>query len=537
MKPLPQWAGPLCAAVAGCLAALLLLEAGLVAGGRWVLALRDRANRAEQRAGGEGADDDGASRILCLGESITLNSYPPRLAAELEKRVPGARFRVFDQALPSTDSNYEVNVMDETCDRFSPDVVIVMMGVNDRRDPVLFRDYFGKAAFYRKMRVYRFGRFILSELFSPGNPEWDRINESQVWSPAPFGDVIEGNLRALPENSPGWFEALLKRHSLRGEGAQLLAAYNRAAALFPARFGLQDYYLLLLVRVFLPAGDLESAENILTWVSEADPADPVAPTLLVKLLAQRGDAAGAMRLAALLEARGVPKFFDGTGLDRLLHDEPSYDDVVFNLDALGWFAQTDRLLNGALKVFPGSPIFWHAVLRTLMNRGDFAAMRLKLQEPEVVAVFGPAWCARATRVCSEALGDAARAGACAGELRELEGGTVNRMTAGNLRTLARKALAKNVQMVCMSYPMHPVAPLEGVLRDFAKTVVFVDNEAVFRKAVARGGYARYFLDVYGGDFGHLTAEGARVLAENVADGIAPLFAAKPAPAPREKAAP
>ena len=50
-------------------------------------------------------------------------------------------------------------------------------------------------------------------------------------------------------------------------------------------------------------------------------------------------------------------------------------------------------------------------------------------------------------------------------------------------------------------------------------VIFVDNERIFKDAVKREGYKEYFKDMFGGDFGHCTPKGNRLLAENIADVI------------------
>jgi hypothetical protein len=47
-------------------------------------------------------------------------------------------------------------------------------------------------------------------------------------------------------------------------------------------------------------------------------------------------------------------------------------------------------------------------------------------------------------------------------------------------------------------------------------VLFVDNEAVFKNAICNAGYNTYFIDMFGGDFGHCTSLGNRLLAENIA---------------------
>ncbi len=51
------------------------------------------------------------------------------------------------------------------------------------------------------------------------------------------------------------------------------------------------------------------------------------------------------------------------------------------------------------------------------------------------------------------------------------------------------------------------------------SIVFVDNEQIFKDAVGRDGFSAYFTDAFAGDFGHCTKKGNRLLAEHVADAI------------------
>jgi hypothetical protein len=72
--------------------------------------------------------------------------------------------------------------------------------------------------------------------------------------------------------------------------------------------------------------------------------------------------------------------------------------------------------------------------------------------------------------------------------------------------------------VCVQYPMISVEPLKEIF-DGERGVVFVGNEKVFNRALKRGSYIEYFQDSFGGNFGHCTPKGNRLLAENIANVI------------------
>jgi len=70
----------------------------------------------------------------------------------------------------------------------------------------------------------------------------------------------------------------------------------------------------------------------------------------------------------------------------------------------------------------------------------------------------------------------------------------------------------------MQYPIRSVQPLKDIFKD-KEGLVFVDNEQIFKEAVARENYEEYFIDKLGMDFGHYTAKGYELLAENAANVI------------------
>jgi len=66
--------------------------------------------------------------------------------------------------------------------------------------------------------------------------------------------------------------------------------------------------------------------------------------------------------------------------------------------------------------------------------------------------------------------------------------------------------------------MRSVTPLREILEPLGETLL-VNNEKIFRAAVAQKSYDYYFSDRFAGDFGHCTPEGNRLLAQNIAETI------------------
>jgi len=59
-----------------------------------------------------------------------------------------------------------------------------------------------------------------------------------------------------------------------------------------------------------------------------------------------------------------------------------------------------------------------------------------------------------------------------------------------------------------------IESLKKMLED-RENIVFVDNETVFKEALKQGKYGNCFTDSFGGEFGHCTPKGNRLLAENI----------------------
>jgi tetratricopeptide (TPR) repeat protein len=77
---------------------------------------------------------------------------------------------------------------------------------------------------------------------------------------------------------------------------------------------------------------------------------------------------------------------------------------------------------------------------------------------------------------------------------------------------------RGVKLICAQSPMRRVELLKELFKG-QKDIIFVDNEKIFKAAVKKTSYAEYFYDAVGGDYGHCTLKGNRLLAENIANTI------------------
>jgi len=94
---------------------------------------------------------------------------------------------------------------------------------------------------------------------------------------------------------------------------------------------------------------------------------------------------------------------------------------------------------------------------------------------------------------------------------------LNPTTIQNYQKLKNSLDDKKIRLVCVQYPMRNIIPLTEIF--VGQEVLFVDNESIFKDAVKKDGYDKYFEDCFAGDFGHCTPEGNRLLAQNIANVI------------------
>lgn len=78
---------------------------------------------------------------------------------------------------------------------------------------------------------------------------------------------------------------------------------------------------------------------------------------------------------------------------------------------------------------------------------------------------------------------------------------------------------RKIKLVCVQYPVRNIMPLKKIFGDKKESIIFVDNERIFRDVLRTGSYRDYFVDRFAVDFGHCTPKGNRLLAENIAHAI------------------
>lgn len=139
----------------GVFIALAAVEVGLRLSGLIVLSLQEARNMSSARK-------IGTYRILCLGESTTQNEYPPFLEAILNQNSSGIKFSVIDKGLTGANTTFILSQLEAYLDKYRPDLVITMMGINDQGQHLPYEKPASSKAllFARSVKSYKLARLL-----------------------------------------------------------------------------------------------------------------------------------------------------------------------------------------------------------------------------------------------------------------------------------------------------------------------------------------------------------------------------------------
>ena len=133
----------------------IILEAGLRLSGFILLSIQENRNK-------QNMEHKGVYRIMCLGESTTAGQYPYILEEILNKRNVGTKFSVIDKGVPGTSTTAILNELESNIDKYRPNMIIAMMGINDSEGRIPYEPPASSKAivFLKSFRSYKLARLI-----------------------------------------------------------------------------------------------------------------------------------------------------------------------------------------------------------------------------------------------------------------------------------------------------------------------------------------------------------------------------------------
>ncbi|HOX23783.1 MAG TPA: tetratricopeptide repeat protein, partial [Elusimicrobiales bacterium] len=190
-----------------------------------------------------------------------------------------------------------------------------------------------------------------------------------------------------------------------------------------------------------------------------------------------------------------------------------YKDLGLTYQAIGDESARERSLRKAVELEPENAAGRYLLAACLDEHG---------KKEEALLHF--------KKIAEQAPSDSPRAYQMAALLAEQKGGagyaakarslelSFSPEVAANYRLLRDKLFRRGIALAAVQYPMRPPEQLK-IMLDHDPRVLYVDNEALFKKVVAKEGYGAYFVDRFAGNFGHCTDKGNRLLGDNIAAAI------------------
>ncbi|MBT3194448.1 MAG: hypothetical protein HN341_18025 [Verrucomicrobia bacterium] len=468
-----------CLATLACVITLLLVDAGLLLSGKAILARRNIRSRSAVR----GAD----WRILCVGESTTAlggdHSYPACLERQLNRQLSPQRCAVVNGGVPGTSSGPIVRRLEAQLDEFKPDVLAVMMGVNDGEHeltPFMGQPLDDSRHWTRKLRVVRLARL------AAGTFGFAKIR-------------LRAEGARVKRGTADW-------HYESGRALQEQRLYAEAIAEFRKVLAIQPKHKKAAGQI--AASELEmERDNTREWPGSEDreamhdlPKDASLWEAAWLSHGQRQHDAGhyddailsyfrvisrtsptcdvSQALATLATKGGSPKLGDGY--------EASFMALGLLVDSCLCShrkADAHLILENLSSTYPHNPNIARLMYTFYARQGsDRDAAR---------------WQAEAQHRSHQSKGRPA--------------------TQDNFGRLCTIAHQRHIPVVFVQYPARAADDLKAMVSPVAcGRIGYVSNEEPFRSIVLEGRQEEVFSDMFAGDFGHCTDLGNSMLASNIA---------------------
>jgi tetratricopeptide (TPR) repeat protein len=527
----------------GLFLTIVILEIGLRIGGFAILSIQEYRNQ-------QSIKQKGSFRIMCLGESTTQDQYPPYLEEILNQSGIEIKFSVIDKGMRGTNTELILSKLRDSINKYQPDMVVTMMGINDRGSHVPYNTVSASKILLtlRSFRVYKLTRFLWlhittklkeaielntdNDLIYMGLGKLYKDYGKYAESEQSFKKAIE-----LNPNSDSAYIELGWLYKIQGKLAEAEQAFKKAIELNPN----SDLAYKMLGMAYKDYGKYAESEQSFKKAIELNPnSDSIYEGLAWLYYRNQwkfSEAEQAFKKAIELNPNSCSAYI---GLGRLYTDfrkfseaEQAFKKAIelnpksdYTYQALGWlykaygkYAESEQSFKKAIELNPNKDSIYIELSRLYTDHGKFSeseqvfkkAIELNLKNDCFYGSLATIYCEIGNNELSEVY---------AKKAESLRGGYLDPDVINNYHVLKQILDKRKIKLVCVQYPMRNIRPLKKIFKEEMEDgIIFVDNEKVFKDAVRKEGYKEYFRDMFGGDFGHCTPKGNRLLAENIANVI------------------
>ena len=510
---------------------LVLLEIGMRIAGAVVFYLQESHNHLSSK--------DNNYRILCLGESTTAlggeDSYPSQLERMLNEQAKRNKFTVINKGVISTNTDVILDHLEGNLDLYKPQMVIVMMGVNDSYlfQPSKMPLWLWRINLYFKdFKVYKLTKLLykhithrIKEISTPTGLDEDNQGTDSYTQKE---DFIKG-LLSVEIQVYQQHVATARGYESQGRPGEAQSEYqfaNQAAVSASAAS-------IDLARRYLQQNLLREAQEYLTTGIILNPKSTYAYQMGGDLyLAQaKGDQAiTAYRKAFSLDSSNYQALLGLARACHQQHDEQAFliyagylkvnpSDYWGYIELAGWlkekkvYEQAIEYLNYAIQVDAGLDRAYLDLGEILEEEGQYKKeeeLYLKLLNDNLKKFrFLQALVQFYHKHGKEDLSKSYFK-----KVLQMEKTQYGFKTRSNYDVLVNKILQRNIKVIVMQYPIRSIDVLKNYIGN-RDGVTFVENKQNFKRALESGRFNDYFSDRFAYDFGHCTRLGNQLIVKNL----------------------
>jgi tetratricopeptide (TPR) repeat protein len=514
---------------------LAFFESLLYLGGKSFMIFQNNIHNAAVKEKGE-------YRILCLGESLTAlggeKSYPKQLEEVLNARQNKIHFTVINKGMPAGTTDQALAHIDEYLNEYQPDMVTSMIGRNDVPKEQLTFTTKQSTRFYENLRTWRLAKKLLARVLHPANEGFQAEIKTEPISEFDKKLAATENALARKPYAEGYQKlGVLFRAAENYKKAQ--EALEKAVALDPELYeawgflGLvyreQQYYdqaIKVFERIINSGGKAENYKfRIYNYLAETYKAKGDFENtekfykVAISLLPAHPDAYGSLGNLYLEQER----FEEAEEMfTKQIRVNPRavniYGRLAHCFRRVGKDKEAFLLLKEGLALNPNSPVLYAELGNWMIENKRFAeAERVLLKGLELMPKFGEGInfdFETPLLRCYEEQGKKEEAQTLRKALTKSRK-KLKVHTEENYLKISQRLTEKGVTLVAVQYPLVDIKILKETLKA-QKGIFFVDNKTSFEAALAKEGFDFYFVDRFFADFGHCTARGNQLIAENIA---------------------
>lgn len=426
----------------------------------------------------------GSYRIMCLGESTTVlgfgeDSYPIQLEKILNQSNIGIRFSVINKGVVGVDTSAILEHLGENLNKYKPDMVVTMMGVNDMNTNLLGGGNIiaqRVRIFLKDLRVYKLANLLWSHIAA----KKDALERDKQFYFSLNREFINKAMKAKTRDfKTSLFLARFYRSEKNFPEAEKL--YKEAIALRPGKGRIYQEVGWL----YEDNGNYLKTEELLKKAIQVDPRNYRTYLDLGWFYRSRENYSQAEAM--------FKKAIELNPKEEMVYIELSwlYNCQGKSLQAEDAFKKALKLTLSKRRKTLGLGVFYENGIQNYQTAiGGLGALYTEMNNHEYAREYYR-------------------------KADELRLKYLNPVTRYNYRKLKETLDKKNITLVCAQYPVRSVELLKKIFEG-ETGVVFVDNEKIFKDMIKKEGYNEYFNDLFAGDFGHCTLKGNRLLAGNIA---------------------